>query len=153
QLVLLNSNNGPLTLCRTLFVPVRPMQFSETRQLFIDLTIPQRWTVAFSIEPNTSRSKRNPMPPITASEASIRSALRNSLASKIPQPSPQPDAARNSAPITAIHALKKDCRNPVMIKGDAPGTITFQNSARSSAPIAPAARSQIGLTARTPDQV
>ena len=30
--------------------------------------------------------------------------------------------------------------------------ITFQNSACSFAPMAPAARSQIGLTARTPDQ-
>jgi hypothetical protein len=30
--------------------------------------------------------------------------------------------------------------------------ITFQNSARSSAPMAPAARSHSGLTARTPDQ-
>ncbi len=40
-----------------------------------------------------------------------------------------------------------------MMNGEAPGTITFQNSARSFAPIAPAARSQSGLTARTPDQV
>ncbi len=31
--------------------------------------------------------------------------------------------------------------------------ITFQNSVFSSAPMAPAARSQIGLTERTPDQV
>ena len=40
-----------------------------------------------------------------------------------------------------------------MMKGAAPGMITFQNSACSSAPIAPAARSHSGFTARTPDQV
>ena len=40
-----------------------------------------------------------------------------------------------------------------MMNGEAPGMITFQNSACSSAPIAPAARSHSGLTARTPDQV
>ena len=90
---------------------------------------------------------------MTISEASIRSALRNSLASKITQPRPKSDAARNSAPITAIQARRNACRSPVMMNGEAPGTITFQNSARSLAPIAPAARSQIGLTARTPDQV
>ena len=39
-----------------------------------------------------------------------------------------------------------------MMNGEAPGMITFQNSARSSAPMAPAARSHSGLTARTPDQ-
>ena len=39
-----------------------------------------------------------------------------------------------------------------MMNGEAPGTITFQNSLFSSAPIAPAARSHSGLTARTPDQ-
>ena len=39
-----------------------------------------------------------------------------------------------------------------MMKGEAPGTITFQNSAFSSAPMAPAARSHSGLTARTPAQ-
>src|SRR5947209_4277380 len=43
--------------------------------------------------------------------------------------------------------------HPVMMKADAPGIITFQNSARSSAPMAPAARSHSGLTARAPDQV
>jgi hypothetical protein len=40
-----------------------------------------------------------------------------------------------------------------MMKGEAPGMITFQNSACSSAPMAPAARSHSGLTARTPVQV
>ena len=40
-----------------------------------------------------------------------------------------------------------------MMKGEAPGMITFQNSAFSSAPIAPAARSHSGFTARTPAQV
>ena len=40
-----------------------------------------------------------------------------------------------------------------MMNGEAPGMITFQNSAFSSAPIAPAARSQSGFTARTPVQV
>ena len=40
-----------------------------------------------------------------------------------------------------------------MMNGDAPGMMTFQNSARSLAPMAPAARSQIGLTERTPVQV
>ena len=39
---------------------------------------------------------------------------------------------------------------PVMMKGDAPGMITFQNSPCSSAPMAPAARSHSGLTERTP---
>jgi hypothetical protein len=83
----------------------------------------------------------------------MTSALRNSLASKIIQPSPQSDAASISAPTTAIHERMKACRRPVMIRGEAPGMITFQNSARSPAPIAWAARSHSGLTARTPVQV
>ena len=83
----------------------------------------------------------------------MTSALRNSLASKITQPSPQSEAAIISAPTTAIQQRRKACRMPVMMNGEAPGTITFQNSRRSSAPMEPAARSQSGLTARTPDQV
>ena len=39
-----------------------------------------------------------------------------------------------------------------MMNGEAPGTITFQNSERSPAPMALPARSHSGLTARTPDQ-
>jgi hypothetical protein len=39
-----------------------------------------------------------------------------------------------------------------MMKGEAPGMMTFQNSACSFAPIAPAARSHSGFTARTPAQ-
>ena len=93
------------------------------------------------------------MAPMTASEASMMSALRNSLASKITQPSPQSEAAIISAPTTAIQARKNACRMPVMMKGEAPGMITFQNRQFSSAPMAPAARSQSGLTERTPDQV
>jgi hypothetical protein len=93
------------------------------------------------------------MAPITASDASITSALRNSLASKMIQPRPQSDAASISAPTTAIQARMKAWRSPVMIRGDAPGMITFQNSACSSAPMAWAARSHSGLTARTPVQV
>src|SRR5882724_9926145 len=123
------------------------------RQLFAARTMPQRSTVARSSEPNTSRSNAKPIAPITASEASITSALRNSLASKINQPRPQSDAASISAPTTAIQERRKACRSPVMMKGEAPGMITFQNSECSSAPIAPAARSHSGLTARTPDQV
>ena len=75
------------------------------------------------------------------------------MASKITQPSPQSEAAIISAPTTAIQQRRKACRMPVMMKGEAPGMITFQNSRFSSAPMAPAARSQIGLTERTPDQV
>ena len=88
---------------------------------------------------------------MTTSEASITSAFRNSLASKMTQPRPQSEAASISAPTTAIHARRKAWRSPVMMNGEAPGMITFQNSARSSAPMAPAARSHSGLTARTPD--
>src|SRR5580704_8342694 len=106
--------------------------------------------VARSIEPNTSRSLTKPM---TTSEDSITSVLRNSLASKMTQPNPQSDAASISAPITATQERRNDCRNPAMMNGEAPGMITFQNSACSLAPMAPAARSQSGLTARTPDQV
>jgi hypothetical protein len=40
-----------------------------------------------------------------------------------------------------------------MMKGEAPGTTTFQKSAGPLAPIAPAARSQSGFTARAPVQV
>jgi hypothetical protein len=75
------------------------------------------------------------------------------LASKITQPSPQSEPASISAPITAIQERRKDWRKPAMMKGEAPGMMTFQNSACSLAPMALAARSQIGLTARTPDQV
>ena len=39
-----------------------------------------------------------------------------------------------------------------MMNGEAPGRITFQNIECSSAPMAPAARSQSWLTERTPDQ-
>src|SRR5215211_367950 len=113
--------------------------------------MPQRITVARSSEPNTSRSNTKPMQPMTASEASIRSALRNSLASKITQPRPQSEAASISAPTTAIQARRNACRSPVMMNGDAPGRITFQNIAFSFAPMAPAARSQSWLTERTPD--
>src|ERR1019366_6799556 len=115
--------------------------------------MPQRSPVARSSEPNTMRSNTKPMPPMTTSAASMTSVLRNSLASKITQPSPQSEAAIISAPTTAIHARRNDCRMPVMMKGEAPGMITFQNSEFSSAPMAPAARNQIGLTERTPDQV
>ena len=73
--------------------------------------------------------RRSRCAPITASEASIMSALRNSLASKITQPSPQSEAAIISAPTTAIQARRNACRMPVMMKGEAPGMITFQNSA------------------------
>ena len=114
--------------------------------------MPQRMTVARSIEPNTSRSNTKPITPMTASAASMTSAFKNSLASKMTQPRPQSEAASISAPTTAIHARRKAWRRPVMMNGDAPGMITFQNSARSSAPIAPAARSHSGFTARTPDQ-
>ena len=114
--------------------------------------MPQRMMVARSIEPNTRRSNKNPIKPIMASEASITSAFRNSLASKMTQPRPQSEAASISAPITAIQARRKACRRPVMINGEAPGMMTFQNSARSSAPMAPAARSHSGFTARTPAQ-
>ena len=93
------------------------------------------------------------MKPITTRAASITSALRNSLASKITQPSPQSDAAIISAPTTPIQARKNACRIPVMMKGEAPGMMTFQNRLFSSAPIAPAARSHSGFTERTPDQV
>ncbi len=93
------------------------------------------------------------MQPMTTSAASITSVLRNSLASKITQPKPQSEAASISAPMTAIQERRNDCRSPAMMNGEAPGMITFQNSACSSAPMAPAARSQIGLTERTPDQV
>ena len=109
--------------------------------------------VARSSKPKMSRSVMKPIKPMTTSEASITSALRNSLASKITQPRPKFDAASISAPMTATQARRKDCRKPVMMNGEAPGIITFQNSAFSLAPMAPAARSQIGLTARTPDQV
>ena len=74
------------------------------------------------------------------------------MASKISQPSPQSEAASISAPTTAIQARRKAWRNPVMRNGKAPGMITFQNSACSSAPMALPARSHSGLTARTPDQ-
>src|SRR6185437_8343727 len=90
---------------------------------------------------------------MTSNEASMMSALRNSLASKMTQPSPQSEAAIISAPTTAIQARKNDCRMPVMMKGEAPGMITFQNKEFSSAPMAPAARNQSGLTDLTPDQV
>src|SRR5262249_47912604 len=122
------------------------------RYPFAVRTIPHRMTVARWSEPKTSRSKRKPMAPITASAASMTSAFKNSLASKMTQPSPQSEAASISAPTTAIQARRKACRSPVMMKGEAPGMMTFQNSACSSAPMAPAARSHNGLTARTPDQ-
>src|SRR6185437_634721 len=116
-------------------------------------TMPQRCTVARSSEPNTRRSNTKPMAPITTRAASMTSVLRNSLASKITQPNPQSEAAIISAPTTAIQARRNACRMPVMMNGEAPGMITFQNREFSSAPMAPAARSQIGLTERTPDQV
>ncbi len=70
------------------------------------------------------------MAPMIANEASITSALRNSLASKMIQPRPQSDAASISAPTTAIQDRMKAWRSPVMISGEAPGMITFQNSVR-----------------------
>jgi hypothetical protein len=42
------------------------------------------------------------------------------------QPRPQLDAASISAPITAIHERRNDCRNPAMTNGEAPGMMTFQ---------------------------
>src|ERR1700732_3857918 len=92
-------------------------------------TMPQRTTVACSLQPNTRRSKTKPINPIMAREASITSALRNSLASKITHPRPQSEAASISAPTTAIHARRKAWRSPAMMKGEAPGMITFQNKA------------------------
>src|ERR1041384_3357927 len=83
----------------------------------------------------------------------MTSALRNSFASKITQPRPNDEAASISAPTTAIHARWKARRRPVMMNGSAPGTTTFQKSAAPLAPIAPAARSHRGFTARTPVQV
>ena len=85
--------------------------------------------MARSSEPNTTRSNTKPMAPMTTSDASMTSALRNSLASKITQPSPQSEAAIISAPTTAIQQRRNACRMPVMMKGKAPGMITFQNSA------------------------
>ena len=41
-------------------------------------------------------------------------------------------------------------RRPVMMYGSAPGQITLRNRVASSAPMTVAARSQSGLTARTP---
>src|SRR6185437_3276951 len=114
--------------------------------------MPQRRTVYFSNEPNIARSKINPRKPITTNDAIMTLVLRYSLESKITQPSPQSDAAIISAPITAIQDRRKACRRPVMMKGEAPGMITFQNSDFSLAPMALAARSHSGLTARTPDQ-
>ena len=61
------------------------------------------------------------MRPMTASEASITSALRNSLASKITQPSPQSEAASISAPTTAIQARRKAWRRPAMMNGEGAG--------------------------------
>src|SRR6266699_7155728 len=81
--------------------------------------MPQRMTVARSIEPKTSRSNTKPMAPITASAASITSAFKNSLASKMTQPRPQSEAASISAPTTAIHARRNAWRSPVMMNGDA----------------------------------
>src|ERR1700681_4802461 len=106
--------------------------------------------VARSIEPNTSRSLTKPMKPMTTSEDSITSVLRNSLASKMTQPNPQSDAASISAPITATQERRKDCRNPAKMNGGAPGIIPFQNSAFSVAPMAPGGGNQSGLPARTP---
>src|SRR5262245_33512262 len=88
--------------------------------------MPQRRTVARSSEPKTRRSKMKPMAPMTTREASITSALRNSLASKITQPRPQSEAASISAPTTAIHARRNAWRRPVMMNGNAPGIMTFQ---------------------------
>src|SRR5262249_32698009 len=57
------------------------------------VSMPQRSTVARSSGPNTNRSHKSPMRPMSASEASITSALRNSLASNITQPKPSSEAA------------------------------------------------------------
>src|SRR5215467_11008581 len=46
-------------------------------------TMPHRITVMRSREPKTKRSNTNPIMPITISDASMISVLRNSLASKI----------------------------------------------------------------------
>src|ERR1700694_2882225 len=91
--------------------------------------MPHLCTVARSRVPNTRRSKAKPMRPMTVSAASMTSALRNSLASKITHPRPQSEAASISAPTTAIHARRKAWRSPAMMKGEAPGMITFQNKA------------------------
>ena len=55
---------------------------------FAARTMPQRNTVARSMEPNTTRSNTKPITPMTTSEAIITSVCRNSLASKITQPRP-----------------------------------------------------------------
>src|SRR5262249_13199230 len=134
--------------------PARNQRAGEgADQPFVAGPMHQRSTVAGSSEQNTSRSNAKPMAPITTSEASITSACKNSLASKITQPSPQSEAASASAPTTAIHERRNACRRPVMMKGEAAGIITFQKRACSPAPMALAARSHSGLTARTPDQV
>ena len=53
---------------------------------------------------------------------------------------------------TPIHARTNAWRRPVMMNGEAPGTITFQNRAAVPAPMELPARSHRGFTARTPDQ-
>ena len=55
-----------------------------------------------------------------------------------------------SAPTTATNERRNAWRTPVMMNGEAPGTMTFQKRSRPSAPIAPAALSHSGLTERTP---
>ena len=133
-----SSSPAPATASKQNTAPA-PEQTSPAEELPTILATEEK-----KVEPSRSTASMQPSqkpatpteqaPAAEESEPAVLPVERKSQPKKRPRPAVQPEAASISAPTTAIQARRKAWRRPVMMKGEAPGMITFQNSAFSSAP-------------------